>query len=270
MPTNRAMGWAMGASALVHLSAVTVFSIVLYFPKHDIEYVSFQIRPERPTIALPDAKKLTLSKLENPFEEDAEGGFGAEGATESSETAVIPDIQLPSVRFDELQALELAEQSLRLGRNYDDLFGARPRDAWARIGEGVGRLRDVLSGLPGLPRHSESEEAQAPILVSRHANGFSIYVRWSTPPYARGVLWAQPIEALHETQPTDLAQPLALSFQVNPEGRVVFVPTPVDADDVLTESTAFALLEYRFEPITSQGAEIQLGTLLIRPEADGA
>lgn len=249
---------ALIVSLLIHLSAVTLFRIVIYFPRHDIEFYDVAIVETRVPVR-PLRTGDALAKL------DATDGFERLGLSgpdfqQAQAEPALPQIQLPTLEFEELSLLRMRQQALETRSRYNALFANAPDDAWARFGRKLDTVGETLSRLT----FGDSEEARPPTPVSRPAPGFEAYVEWMTEPYDREVLAVKPVDALWGRGPGDLPEAIALVFRVNRDGHVVEVIDPLGDSRGLVEATAQALKEYRFEPLLGEGPRTQGGTFIVR------
>ena len=263
---DRVLAVTLVVSLAFHLSAVSLFRIVIYFPRHDIEYFDVAIVDWRdPVRPLPFAQeRLSLSSLEGNFEqiqlrgdplEERESWFG------------LPDIQFPTVKFEELGLLRIRRQALETRARYDDLFEDAPSDTWSRFGR---KLTSVSESFARYANRSTPERTPRPVLVSRPAPGYEAYLEWLSDPRDRETLSVQPIDALWGLDPSEFGDPIALVFRVDRDGKVVDVLDPVKAADGVLESSVDALMRYRFEPLLGEGPSTQHGTLIIRATGEDA
>ncbi|MDK1021090.1 MAG: hypothetical protein QGD90_05585 [Candidatus Hydrogenedentes bacterium] len=254
----------LALSLLFHLSAVTLFRIVIYFPRYDIEYFDVVIVdagvPMRP-LAIPQERLVLgipgggLDKLEaerEPLEID-------------DTWSRLPDIQLPTVRFEELGRLRLRRQGLETRSRYKELFEDTPDDAWSRFGR---RLTSVSESLTRFTQGSAAEPTRRPVPVSRPAPGFEAYLEWLSEPRDRQALWVHPIDALWGLDPAEFGEPIILVFRVDRAGKVLDVLDPVEDVDSILQASVEALKRYRFEPLLGEGPSIQHGTLIIRANGE--
>jgi len=251
MTHARALYVALAISILFHLSMVTVFRIVIAFPRENIEYVSFRIVAPAQRPAQLQAHSADRLRVPSPNATPAGlvGGDAEETDPGWQEPLWdLPAIELPTVEFAELRRLRVREEGLALWTEHEALLGPKPRDAWARFGEELGQLGSALSHLRLSGREDQDKEV-APEPVSRPAKGFEAYIEWVTEPRDRQLLFAPPIEALWGMAPSEMAAPIVLQFTVNTSGRVVSVWSPGLDDDGVTRSAQNALLKYRFEPV---------------------
>ena len=277
MKRDRVFWAALIFSFVFHLSMVTLFSIVLYFPRQDIEYLQFSIvhtpaeaasvSAAPPTAASDSLPATPQQQLQSTSPEEAFArARGADAPLADRLGASLPPISLPAIPFAEQELLRSRTQSLELRARYEELFEPEPQDTWSRFGRRLGQLGDELQRLA----LGDSEEEEALIPVSRPAPGFEAYLEWLEPPHDRQVLAVEKIEALWGYDPQRLPRPIVLVFRVNREGRVVFVLPPVEDRDGIVPSAVQALLQYRFEPLGEEAPDRQEGTLIVQAASETA
>jgi len=266
---DRAFVVSLGVSVLFHLSMVTVFSIVIVFPRETVRYHSFRIvepAAQRPVTARagnhlsgrprPDARL----RVPSVAEATADGASGL--IDEEALWASLPQIKLPTVEFAELRRLRVHERGLAVALRRESLLDTKPRDTWAWFGDELGQIGSALSRLRSSDEKAPREEpwaARTP--TTRPAAGFEAYVKWMDEPRDRQLLVAPPIAALRDVDPATLDRPIVFEFTVNAEGRVTSAWSPrVDEHGIITDAQK-TVLKYRFEPI--DGTETQQATLHI-------
>ena len=269
-PRNRALRVALVISGILHLSTVSVFSIMIWFPRHDPKYFSVEIvRQESAAgaaVAPPHGRALRVRSADELFAGDDTGSpaESVEDGAMADAWAGLPPIELPRVEFAELDRLRTREESLKIRSQFTELFDARPKDSWALFSEelrGLGqRLRSGLTG------RDAPAPAPRPVRVSTPAPGFGIYVQWMGSPYDRQLLFSPPVQALWDVDAVEVAGPIALAFTVNPQGKVIEIQIPVEDEKGLASAIGTALLKYRFAPLR-EGDRDQRGTLLVAPES---
>lgn len=263
---------ALAISAVLHLSMVTVFSIVVYFPRQDMVYYDFEIVP------LNEPGQVAESDPPPP----EPGGLGGERLAlrggDGAQSA-LPELELPTLEFAELERLRVRQESFESLSRYDDIFREAPEDSWARFSRGLTGMSRSLSQLS--LSGPKSPDGEAPLLpelppepgriVHEPADGFEAHLVWSGAPRDRKLLFAPPIEALWEVNGRDLEGPIEVVLQVNALGRVVNVFSPtVDAGD-LVDTVQMTVLRYRFEPLDLDEGANQTATLRIqRKSGDGS
>lgn len=258
---------ACGISAALHLSMVTIFSIVIYFPRQDIAYREFSIMPVSPhTAALPQP----LSDVPDVPAGDALGGQLA--LRDPSGGNPFSGIQLPTLEFAELARLRVRQESFQTLSRYDDLFEKPEEDSWSRFSRSLSGLTRSLSDLRLSGDASLSlghEEVALPKL--RPAEGFEAIIVWSGEPKDRALLFAPPVDALWDAEAGDLDRPIEVVMQVNALGRVVNVNVSSlnVAAQALVDAVQMTALQYRFEPLALEDGGTQFATLRIQREREG-
>lgn len=256
MPGNRAFAVALVVSILLHVSSVTIFRVVIYFPREDINYFDVAIMDPRIGRA---ALLEPWEMLQVPSREGAVArAVGAPGES-------LPSIELPTLEFAELDLLRVRTQGLELRSRYRELFEREHADAWARFGNKLGEIGDALTRMAqGLPTREEAPR----IVVSNPAPGFEAYLEWFSDPVDRQPILAISVKALWGLDPAQLAEPIGLVFKVNREGKVIYVLPQMEDDEGIVDSAARALSKYRFEALGEAGPEAQHGMLVIRASGD--
>lgn len=264
MVRNRVFTAAFSVSTLLHVSAITLFSIVIPFPRQNTHFYTFEIVETR---MMADAGGLSgeVLRVRSPAQalamlDDEEPT--APGLLELRES--LPDIKLPTVEFAQLDRLQLSMKGLELGRRFDDLSREKPRDPWARFSDELGRVGGALRELTSADKIEP--DTDKPHLVSRPAAGFEVYVEWISGTTDRQLVYAPPIDALWGLDPARLSGSLTFIFSVAPDGRVTEVLPPItDSSDLATDA-AITLSKYRFEPLTGDNKNsVQRGTFIISP-----
>ncbi len=256
---------ALVFSALFHLSMVSLFSIVIFFPRHDITYYDFRIVRADSFAGLPPTSdgRLRAPRLNDPLSEDL--AFEDAGLSGPA----LPDIELPTLEFAELGRLRVRQEGLRTASLYDNLYDDAPRDAWEQFGHGLRRVTRSLKDLtaPGTEPKKELALGMAEAPVGFHpAEGFGGTVEWKGEPRERRLLFTPPIEALWNAERDTTRRPIELVLEVNAHGRVVNVWSPAIDETGLVDRIQMAVLRYRFEPLGVDGQDKQLATLRIFAE----
>ncbi len=248
---KRRMTGAICFSLVFHLSMVTLFRIMVYFPREERQFFDFRI-VQAPSLEIGEGRlarsELGLEKLRME----------------------LPGIELPTLEFSETARLRERQQSLAADAKYRELTGeARPRDSWGQFVAGMQELPQTLSRLT-LSAVGESESTvagsvSAPISF-RPAEGYSATLEWGNPPLDRPLLFSPPLKSLWETGAEGVEAPLELVLEVNPAGRVVSVWNPAAGDSALADRLQAGMLKYRFGMI--EGTGNQLATVRIRSGAN--
>lgn len=263
---------ACAVSAAFHLSMVTVFSVVIYFPREDIRYFEFNIVPVSPDVAPYEVAAETSN------DDDVDGPITTGPAPDQLALRGLegrsgrPSIQLPTLEFAELERLRVREESFPSSSRYDEVFTPPADDSWARFSRGLSTVTRSLaqlrlSGGPddgaGAPLALDGEEA--PRSVHRPAEGFEAFVIWDSDPKDRALLFAPPIEALWSVDPGSVTRPIEVVMQVNALGRVVNVFSTDRRE--LVDSVQLTALQYRFAPLALEEGTVQSATLRIQRAA---
>lgn len=252
---------AMLFSVVFHLSMVTLFNIVIYFPRQDLSYFDVKIVQVRP---MPAGKTSESAATETPRLQDPlrEGlGLKDQAALEK----LTSSIELPTLEFAELNRLRVRQETLNNPSAYSDLFNEGPKDSWAQFGAGIKHLRQTLTDLAfsSSDRDGGGKRAEAAELF-HPAQGFDAHIEWSGEPKNRKLLFAPPIDALWEIDPATMKKPIELVLKVDAHGRVINVWSPAVDTSGLIDQVQMAVLKYRFEPLELEGQEEQIGTLHIQ------
>jgi hypothetical protein len=263
---RRSFHIALGVSVLFHISMITVFRIVIYFPREEIQFRDLAIipieihAPPEPPAAMPPAGPPPSSG----------GQLSLRGVT----TPPGESIELPTLEFAELERLRVRQEGAQAISRFDDLFEEPAGDSWSRFSRtlsGLGRtLAELrLSGVEdeGSPLSLDAEGA--PGLALRPAEGFEARILWDSEPKDRQLLFAPPVDALWTVDPAQVTQPIEVVLQVNELGQVVNVFSPTVQASELVDAVQATVLRYRFEPLNLDGRDEQKATLRIqaaRPE----
>lgn len=256
---------ALGVSAAVHLSAITLFSVGVWFRVQPVEYYEFDL-VRTPTPEAP----LEAPELEAPYPEAMQraGLPGPPRLTIPRETELaLPEVELPTLGFANLERLRLRETSIELGARHPG-FRRREEDSWSLFGREVARLREAAAGsIAALGGREKSDETPAsPLQIRVPGGAAAMSFEWWSEPYDRQILFSPPIEELMLLDPGDLRRSLEFTLRVGPDGRVREVLAGPAGD---RESLALALLrgirKYRFAPMPQEDAPDQRGTLVVAP-----
>jgi hypothetical protein len=238
---------------------VTVFRIVIYFPRHDIEYFQFDIvdsASRRPTNREPP-RQIELPPNTEAFER-------AVGVGEARSVAEdwLPPIQLPTVAFADLELLRARQGSLEIRKRYDELFQEPRQDTWSRLGRGLDSLGNALSEV----LHGDEDDRPPVIELTAPAPGLTAHLEWGAPPLDRQCLLSQGLGQSWRLASVQLSGPVSILVKVNRLGKVTLVQEQPDDGQGFIEAMTKALLGFRFEPLASSAPPSQYGTVIIRPE----
>ena len=260
---NRVLMVALTVSALFLFSAVTVFRVVIYFPREEVEYVQFSIVRAAPEPA-PEPQTGDAGPWRPPH---LAAGPDLERLTVR---APLPDVDLPTLEFAELQRLRVRQEGMLTEELRREIFHEDDGDSWRRFGQGLDRVRRSLTGLTlsggmeGFPDTAPPLPGFEPELpAARPADGYEAFLEWSNEPGDRQLLFAPPIQALWDAGPAALRLPLVIVIEVSALGRVVNVWSPAVDEDGLIDAIQLGVLKYKFEPLEDPAAPNQMGTLRI-------
>jgi len=263
---NRPFTVALIVSTVFHLSMVSVFSIVIWFPRQDAKYFLVQIvqQPRVGRAPAPRRDVLRVPNFDRPLDYAEAEGLPAE--PEGQWLPSLPEIELPRLEFADLERLRTREESLRIRSRYDAIFPSRPEDSWARFSR-------ELRGLGGLFHRLRSslgeDEPEPPRRVTSPAPGFAAYIEWMSGPKDRELLFSPSVRGLLNVDPAQLDAPITLIFEVDPQGKVTEVQIPVEDEAGIITSVGSALLRYRFEPLGIEETKHQRGTFLVTAAPQG-
>jgi hypothetical protein len=263
---DRVFARALLLSAVLHLSAVTLFRIVIYFPREDIHY--FRVSIVQSSSSRPLSVPAPTPGAEVPAD-FAGPRLGESLSLNDPLQQSLPEIELPTLPFEELSLLRLKQEALQVRSRYDELFSSRgPIESRLRLSSGLETVSETLGRLTFGGLSAKDEDRPQPI--SRPAPGFEAYVEWLSEPKDRQVFDVQPIEALRGLGADAVPEPITLVFRVNRNGTVSDVFSPTGTAEGLVAKAADALSRYRFAPLIGDGPEYQGGTFILRASGDGA
>jgi hypothetical protein len=262
MPFKSTLSLALFISCIFHLSAVSLFSIGIWFPLEEREYHRFEIRdPMGRTRFSSLDSLLTLS--------DLVGKNTPTDRTNSLEIEmVLPDVELPSLRFSEVDRLQL-RRGLAESRSRFELSRSQ---GLSELGSSLGSTLSKLSGdLLDLNPFTQDEETDetlqppGPVAIASPAPGYEARMEWLTGDETRQVLLAPGIDVLRTIDPAEWGEPISLVLKVNRDGKVVEILSPLDSGVPAMVKVYRAILKYRFAPVSQSEDSAQHGTLFIAP-----
>ncbi len=279
-PRMSRFGMALLISTVLHLSMVTVFKIVIYFPREDIHFYQFELVPDRSVRPVSSTTaEAAPDRLRIPSLDDA---LGLNEATDYNQERfqlsdrMLPEIALPTLEFAELERLRVRQRGLQSSPLYQEIFQESRPDSWSRFGQRLRQMGQAL-GAGGVIDWEDSTPLSAQlgvgeqqdsrrIPVGRPAEGFEAYIEWATEPHDRSLLYAPPIQALWQVDPAQMQRQIEVVFEVNPHGRVISAWSPGLDDSGVLDAVQAALLKYRFASVEDSRNTDQLATLIIRRE----
>ena len=308
MGENRVFWIALAVSLVFHLSMVTLFSINIFFHIKPTQYYNLDfVSPAPPArrqvkktsvqglpaqvarLKLPsNSDTLSLAGAHVPEEEPLPEGLSLTGngrlqlpfsenggnavPSEGNGSGLLPEVTLPSLLSRDIVQVELRQRSLRISKSGNVYDREDSLDSWARVGQGVARLRQVLRGEFPLADESKPETSPPPSLrrVSSPAEGFAVLLEWMDEPHDRDLLFSPPIKALWQIAPQDFDGPVTLVARVRPDGSVSEVfPSTLDVDKTLLDSIMESVRKYRFSPLPPGDSFDQYATIVIQADTGG-
>jgi len=266
---------ALLVAFLFHLSALTLFSIVVRFQKAEIPYS---------TLWLVDSRRLQVAtaKPTNPVSEtpmvdtnpalDVTPRISVPVLLMSTNTKItIPSLTSSLQRYDE-QTLGGAEGEMPRVSSND--FGWRFTMSAL---QGVGK--DIRQGLEHLALISYNDDKKGEtgptdsepgkLALGPVMEGCEASIEWISPPYNRKPLFTPRIQFLPASAATasTLSEPLAVLIQVNRDGNVTLaIPRRIEDPSGVMQAVVDSLRRYQFEPLTSEtGQREQSATFVLEP-----
>jgi len=241
-------------SLLFHFSMVSLFRIVIYFPKTNVEFYAFEIVDSTQRSNL-SHRTLTIPSEENGIDRIQSNRLNLE-------KTLLPAVEIPTLKFSELDLIRIKQEGLEIRSKYKELFESSPKDSWTTFGNRLNIVGDQLFG------ESDPSAAQTQLPISRPAPGFEAFLEWMTPPHTRQVLSVEKIDALWGASVDTLIEPLILVFRINRRGNVIFVLPPLEDESGVVDDAVQALFGYRFESVDEDGPKEHHGTLMIRASGE--
>ncbi len=235
-------------SILLHLSAVTVFKIVVYVPRTDLQYLDMKvIQVEEPVV-------VTSSQLRISSDSQALGLSSGSDLIDG----LVNKIELPRLEFEEMKKLTL-RRTLVEETDIEEPLVKEFKDSWAQFGMGVSRIRESLSALSPFsesPREYKAKTSEiSPILRQRIGNNTDITYRCLTPPYQRKILFVPLSFDITNRLGEDKSQSFEFMLEVNAEGRVMKVTDLSIEGGENLEFVKELVGKIRFEPIIETSSE---------------
>jgi len=255
---DRIFRMALGVSFAFHLSMVTIFRIVVYFPADELGYYRISI--------IDSAEAPTFSKAFQPEANPALFGEGAQSESIQPSWPDLPSVDLPRLNFSELELPSTKTLDPATRKRYKELLDDTPDDLWAQVGEKLHTVGELFSRKDDTEVFSEEDQARR-MMIGHPAPGFDATLEWLTPPYTRQPLLLEKVDALWGADASTFNsmsnESLVLVFEVDQEGNVITVQMPLADEAGIVQDSVDALKKYRFTPLL-EGPEKQHGTLTIQ------
>ncbi len=257
---RRRFAAACAVSLLVHLSFVTLFRVVVYFPSASPTYYRLEI------VSVAPVPRAPADPVRELYEGAPVPGLRLRGSDSLLDGP--PEVELPALNTGEMERLRVRSEAGDAGDLLERVFAdRRPTDTWGVFSR---ELQDFGQSLRRLAFPGEAPlAAAAKPIAARHrpAEGYEGYVVWDGTPADRELLFAPPIKGLWDVHLTrDARWPVELVVTVSPEGRVLNVWNADLAGEALGEAVREAVMQYRFAPLPDAEAGLdQMGVLFITP-----
>lgn len=251
-------------SLFLHLSMVTVFKVMVYFPYNEAQVYAFHLVPDLPR------PETAMAEVSPPPAAAPSGRLGTLKITglQDLEEGERPEVALPTIEFAEFERLRLAQSGLKAPSLYESLYANEPTDSWARLVRRSHRLGESILELA--TGESDLEDLDGPQvekpMIARIGQGYVAEVVWDSGFTRRKILFAPPIPALQQLDPSGMSQPIAMVLRVNAQGKVTNSYSPQLEPAEVIDAIQAATQKYQFEPLPlNTKEEFALVRLYIRP-----
>ncbi|MCA1901086.1 MAG: hypothetical protein LDL53_02520 [Candidatus Hydrogenedens sp.] len=247
---------------ILHLSAVTLFKIVVYIPRTDLQYLDIRvIQTDMSDGSISD--RVERLKLSNNLET-----FENEDASDIEALKQTNKFELPQLEFEQLEKLRLRSMLTEEDTSLEPLI-AEYKDSWAQFGEGINRIRESISALSPFvgqePKDKESfRDTASPLMKQSLSNNLEIIYRWITPPFNRALLF---VPGLLETSKENLSEKEGMydfMLTVLPDGSVSQVLDLNITEDEISKYIRVEVNKIRFEPLIQVDSQEQKVTIRYR------
>ena len=245
---------------LLHLSAVTLFKIVVYIPRSDLQYLDIRV-VQADTDKTTDSILTSRLRLSKNLEDDNKNNeFDINELKQSS------GFELPKIEFEELEKLKL-RRTLVEDESPSKPLAEEYRDSWAQFGAGINRIRESITALsPFSPstelQNKESEDhTSAPLMKQNIGNGTEIIFRWITPPYNRTILFFPGLLEMSKKSTVEGEKNYDFMLTVLPDGTVSRMIDLNIIEDEMSRYIEGEINKIRFEPLINTDSGEQQVTI---------
>lgn len=248
---------------LLHLSAVTLFKIVVYIPRSDLQYLDIRVIQADTDKTTHTVLTSTL-KLSKNLEEDNEGN-----EFDISELRKSSSFELPKIEFEELEKLKL-RRNLVEDETPPEPLSVEFRDSWAQFGAGINRIRESITALSPFSLSTEiqgkesEDNTSAPLMKQSIGEGTEIIFRWITPPYNRTVLFFPGLLEMSKKSMVKGEKNYDFMLIVLPDGAVSRVIDLNIVEDEMSKYIEREISKIRFEPLINADSGQQQVTIRYR------
>ena len=239
-------------SLILHLSAVTIFKIVVYVPRPDFQYLDIRVVQADLQENVPPTGESRLRLSKDVESDENESDFDINTLKQSG------GFELPQIEFEELEKLKLRRTLVEEDITTKPLV-EEYKDSWAQFGVGINKIRESLIALNPFSPGTELEEKEpsqsstsvSPLMKQKLGSGIEVVYRWITPPYNRTLLF---VPGLLEISREDLSaeeKDYDFMLTVLPDGTVSRVVDLNIIEDEISKYMKEEVGKIRFEPLIS-------------------
>ncbi|MCX8066130.1 MAG: hypothetical protein N3G21_13340 [Candidatus Hydrogenedentes bacterium] len=237
-------------SFILHLSVVTVFKIVVYVPRTDLQYMKLNLVQVDSPVILSKGSQLKISQRMEGTQWDDASLLPMEGLPK--------EVELPRLEFEEMKKLRLRRTLVEEDMEDRPLI-EEFKDSWAQFGVGVNKIRESLSALYPFGAderiETKSREDFSPILVQDVGGGVKITYRFLEPPYNRRILFVPvSLELVNKIRDSSYKS-YDFMIEINAEGDVLKVLDLNIERDEYSNSVSELVSNIKFEPLADLGLE---------------
>lgn len=240
--------FGLAVSAVLHLSAVTLFRIVIYFPREDIHYYDFSVVEVAAPVAVAESTEASVDP--------------ATGDNPLKLADRLPAINLPTLEFAELERLRVRQTGYEEASLYDQLYG-RDRSPLEVVGEGLAKLGSEVRRLTlGEPLDLKLSKPASAVGTFSPARGYEGRLVWIERNAPRALLFSPPLQALYNLRGNET---LEMVLKVDASGKVTSAYSAETSESEVFDAVQASLFQFRFEADDNLLLPESVN-LIIRPE----
>ncbi len=225
---NRRLWTALGISALVHLSAVTIFNVVIYFPVSEIEYFDFRF-VEAPRGTMGNEEAGVVSIAANQWE-------------------WLPPLEPPNLDTPTEGRLTLSNPAIPEQSLAEEIYGSNEENA-PLLGEALKNMQTSMRRLSlGADRVEMQSMPPANVSTFTPTAGFTGALLYPQRDNIRALLFAPPLQTLWGVPADQLRGGLNYTLSVDASGKVTRVWNEDLRGGEKLAAVEAQLAQYRFAP----------------------